>query len=336
MAVVADGIYLEINRPVRDQSQARRNDVQSVISIHTAQSGTDFVGPDPKAENVARFIQGRLDPGSYHLLGDADSIIQLLDMELEAFQSRGGSNRFVISISLAMNAEDWGKLSRERRAQLVDTAGQMAAIAARWLQERGLPIPAAVRLTKAQAFKRGASGFIDHARLDPDRRTDPGDGFPWSEFFQSYHAHLTQTGGIDNVAELTVLEEQVMDLQRLLASWGVDLGETGPNDDGVDGDPGGVTIAGSSALIRHLINELHKAREQVELVKAGRAESQILVTRLQETNRGQATHISQLEAQNAQLREAQQVDAQQVGVWKAKEAELGHIKQLIAQLKQVL
>lgn len=337
MAEVRAGIYLEDNPPARAQSRERRDDVQSVISIHTAQSGTDLHGPDPKAENVARFISNRADPGSYHLIGDADSIIQLLDMALEAHQSRGGSNRFVISISLAMNAGDWGKLSKPRRFQFVDTAGQMAAIAARWLQERGLAVPAAVRLTKVQAFKRGASGFIDHARLDPARRTDPGEGFPWSEFFRAYHAHLTQTGGIDTVADLTDLETKAMDLQRLLRSWGVDLGETGPNGDGVDGDPGGLTIAGSSALIRHLIAELDKARKQVELVKAGQAKSAALAQQLQTVNSEQARTIEQLQVSIGQLRAAQQQhDAHQVEVWKAKEAKLARLRQLANEIREIL
>lgn len=263
MAEVRAGIYLEEHPPKRAQSRARRDDVRSVISIHTAESGTDFAGIDLKAENVARFIRDRTTAGSYHLVGDSDSIVQLLDMNLEAFQARGGSNRWAIGISLAMNAADWAKLSTARRGQFVDTAAQMSVIAARWLQARGLPAPAAVRLTKAQAFRGDASGFIDHARLDPARRSDPGVGFPWQQFFRSYQAQLTQSGG-ETVTELTDIEDVTMDLQRLLLSWGVGLGQTGSHGDWVDGDPGVATVAGSAGLIRYLIHELSQSRKVEE------------------------------------------------------------------------
>jgi len=194
MATVRQGIYLEDNPPVRDQFRVgRRDPVKSVIVVHTAESGTDTSGPDPKAEAVASFIQRRSDAGSYHLIGDADSIIQLVRFENEAYHDRTGSNRWAIGISLAMNAADWPNLSSARRAELVATAGQMAAIAARWLHQRGLDLPQPVLLTKAQSDRADASGFISHGRRDPTRRTDPGAGFPWTEFFQRYQQSLSDT-----------------------------------------------------------------------------------------------------------------------------------------------
>lgn len=264
MAVVAPGIYLEDNPPARSQFRAvRRSAVKSVIVVHTAESGTDFEGVDQKAENVARFIQRRRDPGSYHLIGDADSIIQLVRFESEAYQDGTGSNPWAIGMSLAVNAADWQKMTMARRLQFVDTAAQMAAIAARWLQSQGLPAPHPVQLTSAQSDRADACGFISHARRDPRRRSDPGLGFPWQLFFQQYDAHLNQTGG-PTVADPSPIEEQTMDLQRLLISWGVDLGDSGPNDDGVDGDPGEKTVSGAADLLRHVIHELTQARELEE------------------------------------------------------------------------
>ncbi|MEM7272705.1 MAG: N-acetylmuramoyl-L-alanine amidase [Actinomycetota bacterium] len=188
-ATLRKGIYLEDNTPLRDRGQfrvGRRSKVRSVIVVHTAESGTDQTGPDPKAENVARFIRDRSDAGSYHLIGDADSIIQLVRFENEAFQDGTGSNEWAIGISLAMNAEDWPTLPAERRSQFVDTAAQMAAIAAGWLTSQGLPAPAPRLLTKAESNNLTASGFISHARRDPTRRSDPGTGFPWDDFFTEY------------------------------------------------------------------------------------------------------------------------------------------------------
>ncbi|MEM7323881.1 MAG: N-acetylmuramoyl-L-alanine amidase [Actinomycetota bacterium] len=195
MAIVRPGIYLESNRPRRDQFRVgRREPVRSVIVVHTAESGTDRFGDDPRAENVARFIRDRQDPGSYHMIGDADSIVQLVRFENEAFQDGSGSNPWAIGISLAMNAADWGRLTTSRRTQFTDTAAQMAAIAARWLADRGLPLPEARQLTKTQSERADASGFISHARRDPLRRTDPGAGFPWSDFFRRYQQFLSNGG----------------------------------------------------------------------------------------------------------------------------------------------
>ncbi len=133
MATVRDGIYLEDNPPVRSQFRTgRRDPVKSVIVVHTAESGTERAGPDSKAEGVASFIQRRSDAGSYHLIGDSDSIIQMIRFDNEAFHDRTGSNRWSIGISLAMNAADWPGLTSGRRTELVRTAGQMAAIAAAW------------------------------------------------------------------------------------------------------------------------------------------------------------------------------------------------------------
>ncbi len=195
MATVRQGIYLEDNPPTRSQFRVgRRAPVKPVIVVHTAESGTDRFGADPKAENVAAFIQRRSNAGSYHLLGDADSIIQLVRFENEAFQDGTGSNRWAIGISLAMNAGDWPSLAPARRNQFVATAGQMAAIAARWLNERRIGLPEPRLLTKAQSDRSDANGFISHARRDPARRSDPGAGFPWADFFQQYQQALSDSG----------------------------------------------------------------------------------------------------------------------------------------------
>ncbi len=195
MATVRDGIYLEDNPPARSQFRVgRRDPVKSVIVVHTAESGTDRSGADAKAEGVASFIQRRSDAGSYHLLGDADSIIQLIRFDNEAFHDRTGSNRWAIGISLAMNAADWPSLTSSRRNEFVVTAGQMAAIAAVWLRDRGLDLPQPRLLTKAESDRLDASGFISHARRDPSRRTDPGPAFPWSSFFAAYQEALSNGG----------------------------------------------------------------------------------------------------------------------------------------------
>ncbi|MEM9134309.1 MAG: N-acetylmuramoyl-L-alanine amidase [Actinomycetota bacterium] len=245
MATVAEGIYLEDNPPARSQFWVgRRDPVRSVIVVHTAESGTDTDGPDPKAENVASFIQGRSGAGSYHLIGDADSIIQLVRFDNEAFGDRTGSNAWAIHISLAMNAADWPTIPVARRVELINTAGQMAAIAARWLNEQGRPTPQARLLTRVESDQATASGFISHARRDPGRRTDPGDDFPWALFFDAYQHHLTDGG--PPVTDTNPYAQQIKDWQLRL----VDLGYA-PDDQGafpIDGWFGDRTLLYSEAL----------------------------------------------------------------------------------------
>lgn len=222
MAVVRQGIYLEQNRPSRSQFRVgRRDNVRPVIVVHTAESGTDRSGPDPKAENVANFIRTRSTAGSYHLIGDADSIIQLVRFSNEAFQDGTGSNRFAIGISLAMNAADWSSISASRRSELTDTAAQMAALAAEWLVSQGLDAPAAQRLSKAESNRTSASGFISHAERDPTRRSDPGRDFPWTDFLNRYQVLVGGGQSQDQLAR---------ELQRL-------VGVT------ADGDIGPISLA---------------------------------------------------------------------------------------------
>lgn len=203
---VRPGIYLELNRPKQRQFRSRRGPVRPVIVIHTAESGTDTSGADPKAENVANFIQGRQDYGSYHLLGDSDSIVQLVSFDNEAFHDRTGSNRWAIAISLAMNAGDWSNLTPDRSNALVDSAVQMSLIAARWLVSQGIPPPAAERLTKSQSDDPAASGFITHADRDPTRRSDPGADFPFDTFLTQYEQTLGRVVDSDSsVREMQTL-----------------------------------------------------------------------------------------------------------------------------------
>ncbi len=186
---VRPGFYLEDHPPKRARGQfrvGRRAKVKPVIVVHTAESGTDLEGPDLKAENVARFIRTRSNAGSYHLIGDADSIIQLVDFGNEAYGDGTGSNPWAIHISLAMNAADWPTLTPARRDEFIDSAARMAMIAGDWLITQGLERPAAQWLTKAESDMTNATGFISHARRDPTRRSDPGKHFPWPEFLIRY------------------------------------------------------------------------------------------------------------------------------------------------------
>lgn len=183
---VTPGIYLESNPPTMQQFRPRRASVRPVIVVHTAETGGTAGPPDGRAEGTANFIRTRSEFGSYHLVGDTDSIIQLVRFENTAYHDGTGSNDWSVGISLAMRADDWPGLDSVTRTRLVNTAAQMAGMAAEWMQTQGVGKPAPVRLSKIESDANGASGFIAHGDRDPGRRTDPGASFPWTEFLAAY------------------------------------------------------------------------------------------------------------------------------------------------------
>lgn len=204
--------WLRLNPPTRSQyRKGRRSDPSPVIVVHTAQSGTDMAGADPKAEGVADYIRRRSTAGSYHLLGDADSVLQLVRFSDEAYHVMGGYNRSTIGISLAINAEDWPKMTAERRGQFVHTAASMAAYGGHWHFMQGRVPPPAKFLTKAEV-DAGETGITSHGRLDPGRRSDPGPMFPWRAFLRRYQdlvevltGHLLDWGADDRPVETWAL-----------------------------------------------------------------------------------------------------------------------------------
>lgn len=187
---VKPGIYLEGNPPAHPQFRERRDTPRSVIVLHTAETGGDAESPDKRAESTASFISDRDEYGSYHMIGDTDSIIKLVRFRNAAFHDGTGSNDWSVGISLAIMADEWSSFDEDTSQQLVKVMAIMAARAANWMDRKGYGKPAAVRLSKEESESLDASGFISHADRDPGRRTDPGADFPWSSFFDEYEKRV--------------------------------------------------------------------------------------------------------------------------------------------------
>lgn len=182
------GIYLLDHPPARDQYRSPRSARPTGLTvIHTAEGVLDTVGPDTSAENVAAFIQRRTTAGSYHDLVDRDSALQLVRYGDEAYQDGTGSNPYALSISFALTAADWPRLTPGQRAEFLEQGAVAFARQQAWLRANGYPTTPLRRVTRAQS-DAGAAGFISHAERDPARRTDPGAGFPWAEFFDTCRA----------------------------------------------------------------------------------------------------------------------------------------------------
>lgn len=181
--------WLDANPPDVPQFRCPRRDRPSgVVAVHTAESIMDTVGPDTGAEAVARFIQHRDSPGSYHELCDSDSSVNLVRWDCEAFHDGTGTNRHSFGLSFACSYLDWAKMTTERRAAFVERGAQRAEAYARWVYaEHGIVVPPR-RISTEQA-RAMVPGFVSHAQLDPDRRKDPGDAdgqFPWTAFLARF------------------------------------------------------------------------------------------------------------------------------------------------------
>lgn len=213
-APVPNEIYLVENPPARRQFyEGRKYPVTGLIGVHTAENPADTTGDDSGAEGVARFIRGRSDPGSYHTLGDADSIIRLCRYSSTAFGAKGFNGK-VLHFGFAIRHDSWADLPAGYVAALLDNGGKATAHMAQWvLDTHGITVPAE-RLSRPEADD-GAPGFIDHSRLDPARRHDPGAGMPWDDFFERYLHHFAGAGSLRRV-------ELVADLQSGLNERGAE------------------------------------------------------------------------------------------------------------------
>jgi hypothetical protein len=184
------GAYLATRETVFDQFRSpRRARPTGLVCVHTAESVLDAVGPDTGAENVAEWMTRRTGYGSYHDLADSDSVIHLVAYGDEAFHDGTGSNPWSLSISFALRASDWPKLSAEKRRAFLRQGAIAFARQQAWLKAHGYPLTPLRRVTRAQS-DAGQPGFISHAERDPSRRTDPGVFFPWDEFFTACRAAL--------------------------------------------------------------------------------------------------------------------------------------------------
>lgn len=178
--------YLVDNPPARSQYRSpRRARPTGCIVIHSAENAPDINPPDTGAENVARFIQGRSTPGSYHDLCDSDSTINLVHYSDEAYQDGTGSNPWALSVSGAFQAHQWRTIPLWWRNACIDQMAGAARRQADWLRiTYGIHVPAR-RITRSQS-EAGMAGFISHAERDPGRRSDPGAWFPWDQFLTAF------------------------------------------------------------------------------------------------------------------------------------------------------
>lgn len=212
--------YLVENDPRIRQFRERGTDPSGVVVVHTAESYPDEVGPDDGAENVARFIRDRTTYGSYHDLADSDSIVLLVPYWMQAYGDGTGSNPHAYHVSAATQAHRWPTLPREWTEATVRNMARAAARYARWIKrEHGVEIPAR-RITREESDRR-VPGFLSHAERDPARRSDPGAGFPWDLFLETYENEMEGDTMAEHVDELRAIRRNTDRILRVLSADGI-------------------------------------------------------------------------------------------------------------------
>ena len=220
--------YLLEHPPARSQFRTiRRAKPTGTIVLHSAENAADIRPPDDGAERIARFIQGRSDPGSYHVICDQDSQIQLIPFSYEAFHDGTGSNPWSIGLSLALRASDWGTLTDHQRLWYMASLATAARDASNWLHDRYRITVPVRRLTKSSQRQPGFCTHMDRENWEgsPGRRSDP-----WGNSDAMWHLFLTLYEDTAN-ANRRPPEDEMNSTQEAKLDRGVDVGFAGQTTD---------------------------------------------------------------------------------------------------------
>lgn len=144
----------------------RTRDIQGIV-VHTTESNAD-------AESIAKYFSNTQRVVSAHAVVDDLRIVSLLPDDFTAFHVRGHNSKS-LGLELSYYASNWG----------VDKTFETGIIAnaAKWASDKCEAYNIPPRRLTRQEWLTGQKGFISHAELDPERRTDPGMNFPWEQFF---------------------------------------------------------------------------------------------------------------------------------------------------------
>jgi hypothetical protein len=163
------GYYLLDNPPVVQQFYSSRpRPLTGGVLVHTTESIMDDVGPDTGAENVASYIARRTGFGSYHVIVDQDSIVDLLPDSYVAYHcAQSGYNGVTWGISLACRSTDLDVNDGWTQRALGHAA---MAISAFWRRNGIDPVAAAAFIPAIETQSR--AGMTTHGDAQPSDRSD--------------------------------------------------------------------------------------------------------------------------------------------------------------------
>lgn len=212
--------YFERNRQRLQQWRAQRRErTAPQVTLHTYEAPAGRT-----AAAGAKFLTERTNHGSYHWLSDAHgNSIHLAPWSSVTYHSIP-NNEWSVGLSMMAEAAAWGRISATQRRHLINGLALGAHKFSRWCVSQGIGAVPARRINRAQAMRR-EGGFVTHGDMDPGRRTDPGAGFPWDEFFTEYRrlegGGSTNTGGFLmslSSNEQKALLNDVRDIKSTLSS----------------------------------------------------------------------------------------------------------------------
>lgn len=143
-----------------------------LIVLHSAENLPDWHGEDSGAESVARY-GASTERASWHWTVDSDSVIMMLPHSFTAFHVRG-FNTCSIGIEIATQAGKWLGAPLDWLHELYD---QLADVLVTIKNDTGIPLV-------DRRDDPSKWGVTTHAVLDPTRRTDPGQAFPFDWILQ--------------------------------------------------------------------------------------------------------------------------------------------------------
>ena len=155
------------------------------VAVHTNQGPNPAnVFPDPTAENLKRYLDRTdINPVSYHVLIDDDSLVEYLPDNMISYSIRAGN-----PVTLNMCFLGYAEWSREEWLSHPGMLRRGAGKAREWCLRYNIPV---VKLVPVDVLNKHF-GIIGHAdwtyaekMRDPsakDSHTDPGENFPWDVF----------------------------------------------------------------------------------------------------------------------------------------------------------
>lgn len=168
---MATGFVLLDNRTREVQCRhPRRARLSGMVGVHTAEGVMDSVGIDTGAENVASFIVGRADYGSYHEIVDSDSFVRMAPDDYETWHIGADMHNWHSwGISAACRTVDWNPDSAWTKATIATMGERICAF---WMRN-GFDVEALAGrwLTRDEAL-RHLPGLIEHGVAQPGDRSD--------------------------------------------------------------------------------------------------------------------------------------------------------------------
>ena len=143
----------------------------NVIVLHTSEPPKTSIST---TQALANYFNGANRGVSYHYFCDRTEWVNWLNPASDrAYHARAiGNNN--IGFAFTCKAAAWGTMSSADKQALLTTA----ATGLRAVQTR-FDIPRV--LLSLDDYVAGSSGFVYHSTIDPGRKFDPGEDFPWND-----------------------------------------------------------------------------------------------------------------------------------------------------------